>query len=1164
MSQLTLLDFLPAYSHIDTNKDDPLFAFYPDKVPTSDQKEFYPSVFLKKEFYDAKLPSLDPPRKDGEPFKPLGQQTFISRFLSEYTQNDKLLLVHGLGTGKSCTASIATELAKSQNPNLAETLFLVRSSILKDNITEEIANVCTGGKYIPNLIDAKSKRPLTSKQYVRRLNANMRKSYVIETFERFASYLTGLSDEEIKRSFSNIRIVIDEAHNLRLQPKETTVSIYTQFHRFLHLVENCKIILMTGTPMRDRVKELAGLLNQLLALDKQIGPEFFDGNALKEDMIPEFKERIRGLISFVREMNSDVKKIYEPSAESPYDRVPNIKLKLVQATMSDFQTKYYLNAYKKDKSSGDDVQEGLEEDDEDLGKGIWKNSRHAAMFVSPNGKWGDDLEPEWYIPSVEDIDRRTQERKSKDEKRQEKEAKEEKKRDREEKGNESSKNEKTIRPLNDRIGRASSKLKKWIYNDKENPSVNERLERLAILSPKFAGAIAAFIDTKDKAFVYSNLVEGGTNLFVAILELFGYKHIRLPEDGESRVPDLNKYKGEKQYLLITGRFPTSKQANYLINRVFNHKENKYGDYIQVIVASKVVGEGSSFKAARQFHALSPGWNFTEIAQAQGRVLRAFAHDVFDNIAEKYERIFLWCTMPSNPKDFSIDLYMYKLSEDKDFPIKRAERVLKEVAIDCALNVKRNMRPSIDADGTRECDYTYCIYKCQDIPFEWYQGDLEMGENNHPDLIVDSYNLYYADSQIANIKSRISILYKDRFIYDFYELNQLFNDITKLILIRALKEMIDQNTPILNKYGIMSYLRESNNLYFLVDNSEFKHRHNMFLLSEYNSRPVLKEKLSFEDYTLFFEYKYIDSKLKKLSSLNIREIISTDIGKDELELTFRSFDPDIQEKLLESFVQAEEENIKVNEPLRTVFLNTYNKNFLFNVGNKVISILLYEDKKGHNKDNIRCYDKRSKKWSSCNEEEIKQAISIIESKKSVLKTDNPYGYYGVKDKDGKFKIVTLRTGKNIYTAKGEIDKRVVKSKGEGTVCGTGDNFNLPRMTAILLRIGEIADERGDQAPSNWDLLSEKNRSEIRAGATPKNVIKLFNHLVTTVEGTKKIKKKKKDEAELQILPEVDEADINNFSKEKLERWYALMMFASKDKLCPTFENWFRMMGYFEQK
>ena len=71
-----------------------------------------------------------------------------------------------------------------------------------------------------------------------------------------------MTDETIRDEYSNLVIVIDEAHHLHI--KESKKNAYSQIYRMLHLVKNCKVILMTGTPMVDSPSEIASLMNLIL------------------------------------------------------------------------------------------------------------------------------------------------------------------------------------------------------------------------------------------------------------------------------------------------------------------------------------------------------------------------------------------------------------------------------------------------------------------------------------------------------------------------------------------------------------------------------------------------------------------------------------------------------------------------------------------------------------------------------------------------------------------------------------------------------------------------------------------------------------------------------------------------------------------------------------
>jgi len=86
---------------------------------------------------------------------------------------------------------------------------------------------------------------------------------------------------------------------------------------------------------------------------------------------------------------------------------------------------------------------------------------------------------------------------------------------------------------------------------------------------------------------------------------------------------------------------------------FNHKLNKNGDYIKVLIGSKVMSEFLTLKNVRHFHCITPHWNNTVTSQALGRVLRTGLHN---NLPKKERKInaYIYCATLSNEK--SIDMH----------------------------------------------------------------------------------------------------------------------------------------------------------------------------------------------------------------------------------------------------------------------------------------------------------------------------------------------------------------------------------------------------------------------------------------------------------------------------------------------------------------------------
>jgi len=91
------------------------------------EEDFYQAIFRKKEFYDEKLPKIeDFPDQAGVLMK---QQKLVARFLSSYTPYDSLLLMHFMGTGKTCTSVGVIEQIKKEANGIDGALILAKGNL---------------------------------------------------------------------------------------------------------------------------------------------------------------------------------------------------------------------------------------------------------------------------------------------------------------------------------------------------------------------------------------------------------------------------------------------------------------------------------------------------------------------------------------------------------------------------------------------------------------------------------------------------------------------------------------------------------------------------------------------------------------------------------------------------------------------------------------------------------------------------------------------------------------------------------------------------------------------------------------------------------------------------------------------------------------------------
>jgi hypothetical protein len=682
-----IIDFLPAYSNINNYNQKFLNPY----------DNFYESIFNKKEFNELKLDKIEFSTNKKNPLK---HQKIIARFLSSHTTYDRLLLLHSMGTGKSFAAINAIEKIKKENSNFTGAIFFAKGKGLIDNFKNEIFEHTSD--YIPQ-----NYNKLSPGEKITRKNKLYKQYYSDYTFFQFAKLIKSMDKDEIKNQFSNKIIVIDEVHNIRLKEEKKTktkeggviketIYVYKEFYKFLHSVENCKILLMSGTPIKDKIDEFANIINLIIPEEEKLstGKNFinnyfnFDKNIDQEDRIYtlkklkkiKLKNLLKGRVSYLKAITSLVKKEFIGTTN-----VGNLKHFIVNKDymskkQSDEYMKIYENETKKNESNSDKKESGL-----------YSKSRQASLFIFPDGTTGSKGFSN-YITKIEN-------------------KKFNKKRDLVKSG------------FTYSLGKD---LKNFLLSDGEDHE--SILKNIKKCSSKYARTIENILRAKEEgksSFVYCEYVKGsGSILFSLLLNLFGFSSAT-GEEG-------NKNSDKKSRYGLINNISSSNNKIKLLRDRFNRSDNLHGEFINVIIGSRVVSEGFSFKNVQEEHILTPHWNYSETDQAIARGYRYGSHtDLINSGITPTLKIFQYVSIPiekTGPKTvkplfkYSVDLLMYKRSETKDINIKHIERIIKESAFDCALNYERNFIEGYD--GERECDYTSCYYNCDDIPSDLYKESIE--------------------------------------------------------------------------------------------------------------------------------------------------------------------------------------------------------------------------------------------------------------------------------------------------------------------------------------------------------------------------------------------------------------------------------------------------------
>ena len=129
--------------------------------PTPDDKNFQEKIFKKREFYYHKIPQRDKLEKYEDikkyrdeickgDFALREQQILLNNFLSPETPYKGLLIMHGTGTGKTCTAISIAEQFKDQVKKYNTKVFILTFGPNNKETFKSELLFCTGETYLKN------------------------------------------------------------------------------------------------------------------------------------------------------------------------------------------------------------------------------------------------------------------------------------------------------------------------------------------------------------------------------------------------------------------------------------------------------------------------------------------------------------------------------------------------------------------------------------------------------------------------------------------------------------------------------------------------------------------------------------------------------------------------------------------------------------------------------------------------------------------------------------------------------------------------------------------------------------------------------------------------------------------------------------------------------
>jgi hypothetical protein len=855
--------------------------------PNPDDPNFNVKIANKKEFFDTRYEEHGPEDYehieeytqkicDNTEFELDPHQMFVRNFMSFQTPYNGLLLYHGLGTGKTCSAiSICEEMRTYlQQMGITKRLIIVASPAVQENFKLQLFDerklrkvnglwnikACIGNKFIKE-INPMNMKGLSRSKVIRQIKRLIRQSYLFKGYGEFANYIEKIMNKSIpsgsspemrermrkknlRKEFSNRMLVIDEVHNIRLSKEGKVKTSSDNLGKLVEATNNLKLLLLSATPMFDSYSEIIWILNLLLLNDKRCPitqKEIFTtkgafqtkkGEEIGKDLLI---RKSTGYVSYVRGENPFTfpYRIWPREALNPESffslmndgiwKYPNYQIngaeiiqpiELIDLVINNIG-EYQNMGYEKLVEYLKNTNTRFNKFSSSISFTVLEAPLQALNMIYPH-KELKDVES---TATDEDIIPYTY----------------------------GSKGLARVMLFNPKTKR------NFIYKDETKKNFGE------IFSPKeigkYSGKIAYICDkirnSEGIVFVYSQYIDGGAVPIALALESMGITRygtvpslFKKPPTTALNVLTMKPKKtGETfkpaKYIMITGQKSLTPDVKREL-KAATDVGNANGEKVKVIIVSRAGSEGLDFQNIRQMHILDPWYNMNRSEQIIGRAVRSKSHCMLPYTKRNVE-IYLYGTQLVNQEEEAIDLYIYRVAERKALLIANVTRVLKETAVDCLLNRKGldfsekaitaivpnhnkvqqqlSTGPTIeytlgDKDGSLICDFRDCEYKCT--------PSLDDG-----DLDRNTYNETFIIMNLDKILQRIRNLFKEKYVY---QKTELLKEVTAMKsypldqIYTALSYLInDDNEFITDTLGRMGNLVNIGN-YYMFQPVELTNKH----------------------------------------------------------------------------------------------------------------------------------------------------------------------------------------------------------------------------------------------------------------------------------------------------------------------------------------------------
>ena len=947
---------------------------YKHLYPTLNDPEFSKKIAEKKEFndtkYDGKIVDIE---KQADilcnaEFELAPHQQFIRNFLSLQTPYNSLLLYHGLGSGKTCSAiGVAEEMREFlKQLGITQRIIVVASQNVQDNFKLQLFDKnklklvdgywnirsCVGQALLKE-INPMNMKGLPREKVILQIKRIINNSYLFLGYTEFANYIQkstkipqDMSDvnkiENIKKIqlqkiFANRLIIIDEVHNIRITDDNKDKRVAQELTTLVKYVKNIRLLLLSATPLYNSYKEIIWLLNLMNMNDNKSTIEqknIFDINGnlkINEEGKEVGKELLErkaiGYVSFVRGENPYTfpYRIW-PYVFSPGNTLINKNYPILQLNGKriiegiDILSLYLINCgsyqnigydaiinYLKTEVKGKDDLPNFE-NMESFGYTLLQRPIEALNIVYPNEKFDNYINGSSENFNIKELV-----------------------------GKQGLNNIMTYKESTNPPFRSNFEYKKEAL-EKYGRIFSQ--EKIKDYSSKIDSICKNIINSEGVVLIYSQYLDGGLVPIALALEEMGFQRYGEVKSLFEKIPteyplDLKTYKISKEkdavpanYIIISGDKLLSPNNELDIEAATN-LDNINGNKVKVILISQAGSEGIDFKFIRQVHILEPWYNMNRPEQIIGRAVRQCSHKNLP-LLKRNVQIFLYGTILENNQEEAADLYIYRLAELKAKQIGIITRILKEVSVDCLLNIEQtNFTETMlnqiikqelsngniidykvgDKPYSSICDYMEnCIYKCKPVS--------EIGDIN-----LLSYGENFINSNNEKIKQRIRNIMKEYFYIDKKTLINEINVIKNYPLIQiysALTQLVDDKTEfITDKYDRLGHLVNIDDLYLfepleLKDANITLYERKVPIPYKHNKLSInLKSKnLSQDDIDVIKIIKKTskkDKKVKEKEDIDEKEVKDEEIYDEKANEILMEMKNNYEKTILDVFIERGEDD-----------------------------------------------------------------------------------------------------------------------------------------------------------------------------------------------------------------------------------------------------------------